>query len=127
VKKDRTNTLPKEFVFTYEALVKYFGMEDLNRAPQALRSQENLNVSQKRTTVVSLGGKDVKTAGVTGETLTAIITAIKGQAITESALRDKLNDDYSVTDVRDLREDEGKIFLNDIVAKGIPTVVEETI
>jgi hypothetical protein len=115
VLKDRTNTLPKEFEYTYQELVKYFGIKDLEREPVQLRAEQVLNQMAGRKNKVKIGNKEILTAGVTAETLRALIEVTKGT--NETALRDKLNDEYSVQSLLDLREDEAKMLLTDLQPK----------
>lgn len=110
--KDRTNTLPKEFEFTYQALTGYFGVKELEREPVKLRAEQILNQLTNRVHKVKHGNKEILTAGVTGPTLALLVEGTKDMA--ESELKDKLNEDYSVQSFLDLREDEALQFLKDI-------------
>jgi len=112
VKKDRTNTLPASLEFSYQELVKYFGIKDLERPPVKLRAEQVLNQVSNRSISVKIGGKDFLTAGIVGDTLTKLMKATNGMA--ETQLRDKLNDDYSVQSLLDLREDEAQMLLKDL-------------
>lgn len=112
VKKDRTNTLPKQFDFTYQELVKHFGVKELERDPVKLRQEQAMNKIQNRTLEITVGTKKLMTAGVTADTLQKLATATKH--LTDEALRDKLNEDYSVQTLLDLREDEARTLLNDL-------------
>jgi hypothetical protein len=117
VLKDRTNTLPVTFDFTYQELTKYFGVKDLERPPVALRASERLNQVSNRSVKVTYKGKSILTAGVSGPTLTLLADATKKLSDTE--LRDKLNEDYSVTSLFDLREDEAKALLDDLAKTAV--------
>jgi hypothetical protein len=110
--KDRTNTLPKTFEFTYQELVKYFGVKDLEREPVKLRAEQILYQVANRNLKVKVGGKELLTAGITGDTLTKLMKLTKD--MTETQLRDKLNDDYSVQSLLDLREDEAQMLITDL-------------
>ena len=112
VKKDRTNTLPATFDFTYQELVKYFGVKDLERPPVKLRAEQLLTQVSNRNTKVKVGGKELLTAGVDGDTLTKLMKATKD--LSDTQLRDKLNEDYSVQGLLDLREDEALMLLKDL-------------
>ena len=112
VVKDRTNKLPETFEFTYHKLVEYFGLKDLERAPVVLRGLQELDKLANRNTTIKFDGKDLKTAGITADTLTAIKDAIAD--MDETKIKEKLNDDYSVQSLLDLREDEAQLFLKDI-------------
>ena len=111
--KDRTNSLPEEgFEFTYQKMVEYFGLKNLEREPVALRGLQELDRMLNRNTIVVFQDKEVKTAGVTGVTLVAITDAMDG--MDENKIKEKLNDDYSVQSLLDLREDEAQLFLKDL-------------
>jgi hypothetical protein len=112
VLKDRTNTLPNSFEFTYQELTKHFGVKDLERPPVALRAKEKLNQVSNRNTKVEYKGKTILTAGVTGPTLGQLAKAT--EKLSDTELKDKLNDDYSVASLFDLREDEAKALLDDL-------------
>ena len=112
VKKDRTNTLPKTFEFTYQELVKHFGIKDLEREPVKLRTDAAMNKLQNRTLAIKMGTKELMTAGVTADTLKKLLVATK--SMSDDALRDKLNEDYSVQTLLDLREDEARTLLTDL-------------
>lgn len=112
VKKDRTNTLPKTFDFTYQELVKHFGIKDLERDPVQLRSTLAMNKLQNRTLEITVGSKKIMTAGVTADSLQKLLIATK--SLSDDALRDKLNEDYSVQTLLDLREDEARTLLTDL-------------
>jgi hypothetical protein len=112
VKKDRTNTLPPTFEFNYQELVKHFGIKDLERAPVKLRAEAVLNQVANRNVKIKVGGRDLLSAGVTGETLTKLMKSTA--SMSEVALKDKLNEDYSVQSLLDLREDEAQMLLTDL-------------
>lgn len=117
--KDRTNTLPKTpFDFTYQKLTECFGIKELEREPVKLRAEQALNQLTNRNTKIKIGGKDIFTAGVTAETLQKLVVAVK--KLSESELRDKLNEDYSVQNILDLREDEARLLYDDLTKQ--PTV-----
>jgi hypothetical protein len=113
VLKDRTNTLPTTFEFTYGKLVEYFGVKDLERAPVALKATERLNKVSNRSNSVKYKGKTILTAGVTGTTLEQLAKAT--EKLNDTELRDKLNEDYSVQSLFDLREDEAQTLLKDLI------------
>ena len=113
--KDRTNTLPKEFEYTYQELVKYLDMKELEREPVQLRASQRANLTNNRTTTITLDGKPTMTAGITAETLLKISELIPH--FQEEELVTKLSEDYFVQSVLDLKEDEAKQFLSDLQAK----------
>lgn len=110
--KDRTNTLPKEFEFNYQILTQYFGIKDLEREPVKLKAEQTLNQLSNRNVKIKFGGKEILTAGVTEPTLKALADLTK--KMNENDLRDKLNDEYSVQSLLDLREDEAKMLLSEL-------------
>lgn len=112
VEKDRTNTLPHDFEFTYEKFVEFVGMDVLERAASAERQQENINDTHNRHTKVELDGEIVYTAGVTGETLTQLKELTED--VNEDALRELLKEEYSVDSLLDLTEKGGKTLANAI-------------
>lgn len=112
VKKDRTNTLPKEFEFTYQKLTEFFGIKELEREPVKLRAEQILNALANRNFKIKFNGKELLTAGVTAVTLSGLVEATK--SVNEGELRDKLNEEYSVQSLLDLREDEARMLLNEL-------------
>ena len=113
--KDRTNTLPKEFEYTYQELTKYLDMKELEREPVALRAVQRLNQVSNRTVAITLDGQTVMTGGITVETFTKLRDIIPH--FFERELKDKLQEDYYVGSLLDLKEDEAKQFLTDLQAK----------
>jgi hypothetical protein len=113
--KDRTNTLPKEFEYTYQELTKYLDMKELEREPVALRAVQRLNQVSNRTVAITLDGQTVMTGGITVETFTKLRDIIPH--FEERELKDKLQEDYYVGSLLDLKEDEAKQFLTDLQAK----------
>ncbi len=115
VVKDRTNKLPQKFEFTYQELTKYLDMKELEREPVQLRAVQALNKTAKRTTKIKFQGDELLTAGVTAETLTALMPFL--DKISEEELTDKLKEDYYVTSILDLHEDEARQLLADLTTK----------
>lgn len=114
--KDRTNKLPKEpFEYTYQELIKYIDMVELEREPVQLRAMQHLQKGSNRTTSITLDGEAVMTAGITAVTLTAIKDIVSH--FNETELKDKLNEDYFVSSLLDLKEDEARQFLADLTQK----------
>jgi hypothetical protein len=116
--KDRTNTLPKTFEFSYQELTKHFGIKDLERAPVKLRAQQVLTQTSNRMLKVSINGKEYLTAGITGPTIEKLMVVVKG--MNEVELRDKLLQDYSVQSIMDLREDEALMLLEELTKPVTP-------
>lgn len=114
--KDRTNKLPREpFEYTYQELVKHLDMEELNRDPVQLRAVQRLEQSANRTTSITLDGQVVMTAGILAETLSKIKELLP--QFDELELKAKLTEDYFVSSLLDLKEDEARQFLADLLAK----------
>jgi hypothetical protein len=110
VVKDRTNTLPKTFDFSYEALTGYFGIKDLEREPvkfdAALKNRSGRNLA------IELKGKEIYTAGATAEQLLTIESIVK--AGDQDAILSKLENDYGVASFLDLRSDEAAMLIADL-------------
>ena len=116
VEKDRTNSLPKSFEFSYQEMAKLFGIKDLERAPVKLRAEKILSQMSNRNVKVKVGSKTLLTAGITGPTLEKVMKQIKG--MDKKELKDKLHDDYSIANILDLKEDEAQVFLIDLTSTG---------
>ncbi len=110
VVKDRTNTLPKVFDFSYQALTGYFGIKDLEREP--VKFDAALKNRSGRSTPVTLKGKEVYTAGVTAEQLLEVEALVV--AGDQDAILSKLENDYGVASFLDLRSDEAAMLLTDL-------------
>lgn len=116
--KDRTNRLPEpgtEFEYSYSELTKYLDMKELEREPVQLRAVQKMNQGNKRNTAITLDGQTVMTAGITTETLMKIKELVP--VFNEQELAAKLSEDYFVSSVLDLKEDEARQFLVDLQAK----------
>jgi DNA-binding ferritin-like protein (Dps family) len=113
--KDRTNTLPKEFEYSYQELTKYLDMKELEREPVQLRAVQRLNQVVNRTSSITLDGQAVMTAGITADTLAKLREVIPH--FEERELKDKLSEDYFVSSLLDLKEDEARQFLTDLQSK----------
>ncbi|MBC8436921.1 AAA family ATPase [bacterium] len=111
-KKDRTNKLPSEFEFSYKSFTDFLGIEGLERDPVVFEQQEAMNKYGNRNVEINMGGKIIRTAGVTAETLTKL-SAIADQ-VGESVLSIKLKDEFFVDSLLDLKEDEGQFFLKQL-------------
>lgn len=117
--KDRTNTLPirpDAFIFSHANVVKGMNVKELEREPVKLRTEAALAklTTSTRKLKIDLDGKEIYTAGISAETLTSIKTIIKNNKLDTPFVTAKLSEDYSVSSLLDLREDEGKLFLKDI-------------
>jgi len=112
VEKDRTNTLPHDFEFTYDEFVKHVGLDVLERDSEAKRQEENLKHINQRKTEIDFEGDTLYTAGVTAETLGRL------QELTENVDQDSLiellKDEYSVDSLLDLTEKAGQTLVTAI-------------
>lgn len=114
VEKDRTNTLPDEFPYTYQSFVKYIGMEGLEREATVFRQKENLNKNVGRYLEIDFNGNKIKTAGVTAESL-AVLAKLADDIGTDIVLA-KLKEDYYVDSFLDLKEQEAQLLTHDLSA-----------
>lgn len=116
-KKDRTNRLPVDtwFEFSYKSFCEYIGIKDLEREPVILRQQESISASSavERNVTIMYKGKELKTAGISAESLEQLEIHAKTK---KNEIKEKLREDYLVESVLDLKEDEAKLLLADIVA-----------
>jgi len=110
--KDRTNTMPDKFEFTYEEFVKFIGNEELEREPVVINQQQAMDSYTTRNHDVTFKGKNIKTAGVTEEQLEALAKIADSDK--KDALAEKLRVDYMVTSLLDLKEDEAAVLLKDL-------------
>jgi hypothetical protein len=117
VHKDRTNKLPKvnldrngkpTFEFTEDAFQEYFG-KGLTRSASLETQEQNLVKAGERTVDITYKGNKMKTAGIASKTLSTIEEI--SNDIGEDALKQKLQEDYSITSVLDLKEDEAKFLI----------------
>lgn len=111
--KDRTNTLPATFDYTYPKFVEYMGIEGLERDPLVVIQQTNIASEKQisRNTVITFNNKEIKTAGITEKQLTEISSLIKKD---ESVGLRLLKDSFYVESFLDLKEDEAKAYLDKI-------------
>lgn len=112
VEKDRTNSLPAEFEYSYPTFVKYLGMEGLEREPVVFNQQKTLNARANRTYKVSFNGADMFTAGISADNLGQIQSLIGRFGKDEFAV--KLKEEYLVDSVLDLKNDEAELLIRDI-------------
>ncbi len=116
VEKDRTNCLPTEpFEFTYAEFTNYLGAKDLEREPVVLRQKAVLNKSKDRTTTITIGGGEIKTAGITAES----IEKLKKQTfkLGRDAVQQKLREDFMVDSALDLKEDEADLLIKSLLTE----------
>ena len=117
VHKDRTGKLPKTnldrngkptFEFTNDSFEEYFGT-GLTRTASKETQDQNLAKTGERTTKITYNGNAMKTAGVKSANL-KILEEI-AQDIGEDTLKAKLQEDYGVVSVLDLKDDEAQFFI----------------
>ena len=114
VDKDRTNTLPTEFEFNYDAFVEAVGITSLERSANKDTQQENIRDKNNRTLEIEIDGEKKFTAGITAKTLTALKTALEGAD--QEALTELLEEQYGVDSLLDLTDKAGKALLSSIAA-----------
>lgn len=114
VKKDRTNTLPPTFEFTYQAFVDFMGIEGLERDPIVINQKVALDLKNGRNTTINFNGTELKTAGVTAENLIKLQTL--AEDFGEDKLQLKLREDYLIDSLLDLKNDEANLLIKDINA-----------
>jgi len=110
VEKDRTNKLPHEFEFTYDAFVEYIGLDSLTRSADASTQKENMNDRRNRTTKITYEGDELYTAGVNAKTLGALTNILEG--VDEDELVELLKEDYGVESLLDLNNIKSKSLLS---------------
>jgi hypothetical protein len=110
--KDRTNTLPSTFEFSYQSFVEYVGIEGLERDPVAFDQKKKLNESVGRTTEITYNKQKIKTAGITAKQLAEIEKFI--EKVGQDAIENSLKDDYYVDSLLDLKESEAALLLKDL-------------
>lgn len=112
VKKDRTNTLPSDFEFTYKSFVKYVGIEGLTRDADINNQQHEFSETPERTTKVEYDGGTLMTAGITAKQLDHLKDL--SESFEEGEIREILKNDYFVTSLLDLRKDEADLLIKQI-------------
>jgi hypothetical protein len=112
VRKDRTNTLPPTFEYSYQSFTEYMGIEGLDREPIVINQKAALEQKIGRNFTISFGGSELKTAGVTAENLATLqdLSAEYG----EEELQAKVREDYLIDSLLDLKNDEAELLIKDI-------------
>lgn len=112
-KKDRTNTLPKEwFPFTYQTFVNSIGMEGLDRPPVVFNQKINLESKLGRNTEITFKGQTIKTAGISASSLEQLGSL--APSFGEDKLKIKLQEDYGTDSFLNLKEDEAQLLIKEI-------------
>lgn len=109
VDKDRTNTLPAQFPFSYEEFCKYLDIESLNREANKETQKENIAERNFRKTKIEVDGEEVLTAGIKADTLKALRKETAD--INQEALKEVLREDYECDNFLDLTEKAGLSLL----------------
>lgn len=118
VHKDRTNKLPKgnldryghsTFDFTNEAFEECFG-DGLTRSASLEVQEENLVKSGERNVDVTYNKQKIKTAGIQAENLKILEEISKD--VGEDKLKEKIQEDYSVNSILDLKNDEATFLIS---------------
>ena len=118
VHKDRTNKLPKgnldaaghaTFDFNNETFEECFGT-GLTRKASVDTQAENLNKTTERTVEVEYNKQKVKTAGIQAQHLKVLEEISKD--IGEDTLKQKIQEDYSVSSILDLKNDEASFLIS---------------
>lgn len=112
VEKDRTNTLPEEFPYSYQSFVNYIGIDGLEREAVVFKQKEALNQNVGRTTEISFKGNTLKTAGVTAKNLEML--AELSEKLGTDVVQQKLKEDYYIDSFLDLKESEANILIKDL-------------
>lgn len=115
VDKDRTNSLPAEFEFSYDTLVQHLGIDSLERKADKAKQASNLNEKNARSTKIKFNGKTVYTAGITAETLKAIETHV--QDVDPDKLEEVLLEKFNAGSLLDLNERAGQILLTSLISE----------
>ena len=114
VEKDRSNKLPREFEFTYSKLVEYWGVEGFEREAVSFEAQKKLDEMAGRHVEVVIGAKKVMTSGISADQIQKLQKISK--QIGDEVFSQKLQDDFMVTSVLDLKNDEAAAFIDDLSA-----------
>lgn len=113
--KDRTNTLPANFDFTYQSFVEYIGIDGLERDPVVFDQKIRMNESVGRNKEIVYAKKKIKTAGVTAEQL-GMLEAFVGE-IGQDEMSNILKDDFCIDSLLDLKTSEAELLINDLKEK----------
>ena len=113
--KDRTNSLPHEFEFSYKSFTDALGIEGLEREPVVFKQQEEFDQLAHRNTEVTYNGSVVKTAGITANTLDQLSKAV--EILGQDEVMSTLKSDYLVGSFLDLKDDEALLLVKDLDEK----------
>lgn len=114
VEKDRTNSLPYNFEFTYDAFAEHIGVEGLERQADVDMQDHEYSDTPDRTTEIKYDGEILRTAGIKANQLTEIENIM--ESVGEEKIREVLKNDYFVNSLLDLRNDEAELLIRDITS-----------
>lgn len=117
IHRDNTRRLPDIIHdFTYDKLVSYFENSGYTVDAKVVPTQKNSRRQTGRNVTTVYEGNTISTAGIQGETIAKIAELITEERITEDELITKIREDYpGAESVLDLREDEGKMLIDDLL------------
>jgi hypothetical protein len=113
--KDRTNTLPTVFDFTYQSFVEYVGIKGLEREPVVFDQKKRLNENVGRYNEIIYKKKKIKTAGINAEQLKEL-EELMGK-VGEEEVTAILEGDYFVHSLLDMKESEASLLIQDLKEK----------
>jgi len=111
VVKDRTNKIEsKEFEYSYQKLVGYFGNEELEREPVSFKGEKYLAERLGRRVEINWNGKVMMSAGATPDQLDRLVLL----DIPKTTLREKIMKDYKQESPLDLGADEIELLIDEL-------------
>jgi hypothetical protein len=110
VTKDRTNTLPHEFIFSYDSFVEYMGLDVLERDADAAKQKESINTTNKRTKQIEYNNEQIFTAGITADTLSELEKLLED--VDPKQLKEILMEQFEVDNLLDLTKKNSESFLD---------------
>ncbi len=116
VEKDRTNTLPDTFEFSYQELTKYLDIKELEREPVVLKQKAVLNKAKERTKTVEIDGNEFKTAGIGADNLLLLKTL--AEELGGPTVQQRLREDFMVDSLLDLKDDEAEMLIQLLTNNG---------
>lgn len=113
--KDRTNTLPAVFDFSYQSFVEFVGIKGLEREPVVFDQKKRMNESVGRNTEVIYNKKKIRTAGIDADQLTSLekLMGLVGQEEVGNILKD----DFCIDSLLDLKQSEAELLIKDLTEK----------
>lgn len=111
VMKDRTNTLPAEFEYTYQKFVECMGIDGLEREPLIINQQKELISDDIRNVEIVFNDNKIRTAGITAKQLTTITELV--ELIGDDEAQTLLKNKFYADSFLDLKEDEAVAFIKE--------------